>query len=48
MAVVLTYDSEEGTDMVHIKIKTVADLKPKLEALDLFQSLFKQLDIADT
>ena len=48
MALAFAYDSEEGTDMIHIKIKTSADLKPKLEALDLFQCLFKQLDIADT
>lgn len=34
--------------MIHIKIITSADLKPKLETLDLFQCLFKQLEIGDT
>src|ERR1700741_3465760 len=48
MSLTFAFDSEEGKDMIHIKIKTSQDLKPKLEALNLFQCLFKQLDIADT
>ena len=40
-------DGEEGNDMIHIRIITSADLKPKLEALDLFQALFKNLEVSD-
>lgn len=47
MTITMAYDAEEGTDMIHIRIKTSADLKPKLEALNLFQSLFKKLEIED-
>ncbi len=43
----LAYDAEEGNDMIHLKIQATEDLMPKLEALDLFQSLFKQLEVAD-
>ncbi|MVO09976.1 hypothetical protein GOQ30_12465 [Flavobacterium sp. TP390] len=43
----LAYDGEEGNDMIHIRIITSADLKPKLEALDLFQALFKNLEVSD-
>ncbi|TJZ49311.1 hypothetical protein FAZ15_22340 [Sphingobacterium olei] len=43
----LAYDDEEGSDMIHIKIKCSPNLKPQLEALNLFQTLFKNLDIAD-
>lgn len=48
MTLFLAYDSEESPEIIHIKIKTVSDLKPKLEALDLFQCLFEQLDVVDT
>ena len=40
----LAYDDEEGTDMIHINIQTSFELEQKIQALDLFQSLFKQLD----
>jgi len=33
--------------MIHIRITTSADLKLKLEALDLFQALFKNLEVSD-
>ncbi|MCE7995650.1 MAG: hypothetical protein HEP71_26970 [Roseivirga sp.] len=39
----LAYDGEEGADMVHLKLLTSAELKEKLESLNLFQSLFKEL-----
>lgn len=39
----LAYDDEEGTDMVHLKLVTSTELKEKLESLNLFQSLFKEL-----
>lgn len=45
MKLKLAYDVEEGSDMIHIEIKTVADLKEKLEALNFFQSMFKELKI---
>jgi hypothetical protein len=46
MKLTFALDDEEGNDMIHIKVKTSAVLKPKLEALNLFQCLFKRLDIA--
>ena len=39
----LAYDDEEGTDMIHLRIKTSMELKEKLETLNLFQSMFKEL-----
>ncbi len=41
----LAFDKEEGKDMTHIKIQTSIELEQKLQALDLFQSLFRQLDV---
>ncbi len=41
----LAYDAEESTDMIHIKIRTSITLKDKVEALDLFQSMFKELKL---
>ena len=38
------YDEEEGPDMIHISIKTDCALKEKLEAMNLFQCLFKELE----
>lgn len=43
IALQLAYDTEQGKDMIHLDIQTSADLKEKLEALDLFQSLFSDL-----
>lgn len=43
----LAYDTEEGTDMIHINIQTSFELEQKIHALDLFQSLFRQLDVAN-
>ncbi|MCZ4410662.1 hypothetical protein O3Q51_17735 [Cryomorphaceae bacterium 1068] len=39
------YDAEEKSDMIHMKIKTKSILKEKLEALNLFQCMFKELEI---
>lgn len=47
MELTFAFDDEEGNDMIHIKIKTSAELTPKLEALNLFQCLFKRLDIVE-
>lgn len=33
MVLTFAYDAEDGPDMIHIKIKTSADLKPKLDGL---------------
>ena len=41
----LAHDAEEGKDMTHIRIQTTKDLKEKLEMLNLFQCLFKRLEI---
>ncbi|HRG00997.1 MAG TPA: hypothetical protein PKZ75_07770 [Bacteroidia bacterium] len=43
----LAYDTEEGPDMIHINIKTSFELEQKLQALNLFQSMFRQLDTAN-
>jgi len=45
MGLKLAYDSEEKSDMIHIKIKTASVLMEKLEALNLFQCMFKKLDL---
>ncbi len=39
----LAFDAEEGYDMIHIRINASANLKAKLEALSLFQSLFLKI-----
>lgn len=41
----LAYDTEESPDMVHINIQTSVELEQKLEALNLFQCLFRQLEL---
>jgi hypothetical protein len=47
MKLYMAYVAEQSTDMIFIKISTSADLKPKLQALDLFQSIFKQLEVEE-
>lgn len=47
ISIKLAFDNEAESDMIHIKIYTSTDLKPKLEALNLFQCLFKRLDIEE-
>lgn len=47
MQLKFAYDKEEGESMIHIRIKTSVDLEQKLETLNLFQCLFKRLDIED-
>jgi predicted adenine nucleotide alpha hydrolase (AANH) superfamily ATPase len=39
------YDDEEGEDMIHFKIKAPIELKEKLEMVNTFQSLFRELEI---
>jgi hypothetical protein len=39
----LANDSEEGSSMIHLELRTSKKLKQKLEALNLFQSIFKEL-----
>lgn len=39
----LAFDDEEGSDMLHMSIKTSVDLKQQIEMLDLFQAMFKEL-----
>lgn len=41
----LAYDAEEKPDMIHIRIKTEPALGEKLEALNLFQCMFRELEI---
>ncbi|WP_196889860.1 hypothetical protein [Aureivirga sp. CE67] len=38
------YDAEEKSDMIHILIKTDSILMEKLETLNLFQCMFKELE----
>lgn len=45
MTIQFAYDAEENHAMIHVKIKTTIDLKDKLVALNLFQSMFKELEI---
>ncbi len=37
------FDAEEGKDMIHIQLRTDKELKEKIEALNLFQSMFSEL-----
>lgn len=41
----LAYDAEQKSEMIHIKLKTDSGLKQKLEVLDLFQCMFKSLEM---
>nr|WP_293303640.1 hypothetical protein [Allomuricauda sp.] len=41
----LAYDAEQKSEMIHIKLKTESGLKQKLEVLDLFQGMFKTLEM---
>jgi hypothetical protein len=41
----LAYDTDEGAGMIHVKIHGPKELKEKLALLDLFQSMFKELEI---
>lgn len=40
-----SYDTEEGEDMIHIRIRTSDEIKDKIEMLNLFQCMFKNLEI---
>ena len=37
------YDDEEGPDMIHLGIETSHQLREKLESVNLFQSMFREL-----
>lgn len=37
------FDGEEGSEMIHIRIESPHELRGRLECLDLFQSMFKEL-----
>lgn len=41
----LAYDEQEQSDMIHIQIETKLALKEKLEILNLFQCMFKKLEL---
>lgn len=39
----LAYDAEEGSDLIHLRIETHKNLQNTIEAMNLFQSMFKEL-----
>ncbi|AHM59294.1 hypothetical protein D770_05135 [Flammeovirgaceae bacterium 311] len=41
----LAHDAEKRTDMIHISINATHIIQEKLEALNLFQSMVKELEI---